>query len=272
MCECGEPFILKKLVSHIPKCKDCTRIAANKRARRAQYYKKPEYKEDNRRRRLAQYGLTVEQYDQLVEMQNGVCAICKKQPESVLVVDHCHERGVVRGLLCQKCNRAIGSLGDKYRTVQKAAAYLMRTGERDWDIYFVNLARMVATRSRDPSTQVGAVIVKDKIVLTTGYNGLPRGIEFSLDRMSRPLKYDWMVHGEENALLNAARQGISTQGSIVYVTPFHPCIKCTRAIIQAGVSKVVIDYWQQSDKWEEEWKISKSLFDEAKVEFKILSL
>lgn len=79
-----------------------------------------------RRWRLAKYGLTIEDYERLVEAQGGVCAICGKPAprEQRLVVDHCHLSGQVRGLLCSPCNRAIGQLGDTHEGVMRAANYL----------------------------------------------------------------------------------------------------------------------------------------------------
>ena len=90
------------------------------------------------RRRLnleKNYGLTVEQYDVMLRAQNGVCAVCNKDEPSVhgrtgkkfqLSVDHCHATGRVRGLLCQKCNRAIGLMGDNVDLLKRAIDYLER--------------------------------------------------------------------------------------------------------------------------------------------------
>ncbi len=75
------------------------------------------------------YGLTIEQYEQMAAAQNGVCAICQKPSTDGkrLHVDHCHSTGVIRGLLCNKCNPAIGSLGDTPEMLERAIAYLRGT-------------------------------------------------------------------------------------------------------------------------------------------------
>jgi dCMP deaminase len=89
---------------------------------------------------------------------------------------------------------------------------------------------------------VGAVIADDdNTVLATGYNGFPRGVDTDEeDRWERPAKYDWVEHAERNAIYNAARKGIKLLGSTMYL-PFkaYPCAPCMRAIIQAGIKRLV---------------------------------
>jgi dCMP deaminase len=189
------------------------------------------------------YGISLELFDVMLERQGGVCAICKQTEDDGkhLSVDHDHSTGDVRGLLCQKCNRAIGSLQDDISIIRSASLYLLRHNPAaGWDEYFLHLAQVVATRSKDPSTQVGAVIVRDRTIVATGYNGFPRGANDNIpERYDRPLKYTWMCHAEENALLNAAREGIKVEGGTIYVTPLSPCMRCARGIIQAGIKEVV---------------------------------
>ena len=109
----------------------------------------------------------------------------------------------------------------------------------DWDCYFMTMAYLVAAKSKDPSTKVGAVIVgSDKEVRSTGYNGLPRGLQDTFERYERPLKYQIGNHAEENAILNCCRIGVSTKGCILYV-PWSPCSLCAKSIIQAGIIKVI---------------------------------
>ena len=118
-----------------------------------------------------------------------------------------------------------------------------------WDKRFTDLAMHVAGWSKDPSTQVGAVIVgPDKEVLSVGYNGFPRGMNDSEERLNdRPLKYALTVHAERNAILNAARYGISLKGSTLYVIATSggkywggaPCQACSIEVAQAGISQVV---------------------------------
>lgn len=96
-------------------------------------------KEYTRKRNLARYGLTVDQYDALLEKQGGGCAIClKPMPEEGsghlrLCVDHCHDTGEVRGLLCMRCNTALGALGDSLERLEIAVEYLRNPPARDQD-------------------------------------------------------------------------------------------------------------------------------------------
>ena len=109
-----------------------------------------------------------------------------------------------------------------------------------WDEYFMGVAILAAKRSKDPNTQVGACIVdKNNVILTTGYNGFPKGCsddEFPWNREGEITKYPFVVHAELNAILNAS--GKSLRGSRLYVALF-PCNECAKAIIQAGIAEVV---------------------------------
>lgn len=111
----------------------------------------------------------------------------------------------------------------------------------DWDDYWVAIAEAVKTRSNDPSCQVGAVIVRNNVLLSTGYNGLARGVQHRERRLlkepGRPEKLRWMCHAEQNAIYNAARTGASLEGATIYTTKF-PCLICTNAIVQAGIASV----------------------------------
>lgn len=109
-----------------------------------------------------------------------------------------------------------------------------------WDQYFHEFARLVARRSEDLSTQVGCVIVgPDHDVRATGYNGMPRGVRATPERLERPAKYLYTSHAEVSAVGNAARSGMSLAGCTVYVT-HHPCDDCTRLLIQAGIVRVSV--------------------------------
>lgn len=108
-----------------------------------------------------------------------------------------------------------------------------------WHGYFLAIAELAAQRSRDPSLKVGAVLVSpDRVILSTGYNGLPRGVEPRPERLERPEKYEWTVHAEANAILNASRVGARLTGATLYASQ-SPCHRCAVAIIQAGVARVV---------------------------------
>ena len=111
-----------------------------------------------------------------------------------------------------------------------------------WDDYFMGVSLLAADRSKDPSTQVGACIVSDdNRILSTGYNGFPQGCsddDFPWNRDERlgETKYNFVVHAELNAILNAG--GKSLVGSRIFVSLF-PCHECAKAIIQSGVKEVV---------------------------------
>ena len=109
-----------------------------------------------------------------------------------------------------------------------------------WDEYFMGVAMLAARRSKDPNTQVGACIVSpDNIILSTGYNGFPKGCsddEFPWEREGAETKYPFVVHAELNAILNQG--GADLRGARLYSTLF-PCNECAKAIIQAGIREVV---------------------------------
>jgi dCMP deaminase len=140
-----------------------------------------------------------------------------------------------------------------------------------WDKYFLSIAETVKLKSKDQSTQIGAVIVgEDNEVLSTGYNSFPRGLDDNLqERQERPEKYFWMVHAELNAILNAARVGTSLKDSIIYITSGVPCVDCARAIVNAGIKTVYCKKectTKNKDKWEESQLRSKQLLNECGVE------
>ncbi len=111
-----------------------------------------------------------------------------------------------------------------------------------WDEYFMGVALLAAQRSKDPSTQVGACIVdSEKRILSTGYNGFPHGCSddefpWNRDEALGETKYQFVVHAELNAILNAS--GKSLAGSSLYVGLF-PCNECAKAIIQSGIKEVI---------------------------------
>ena len=117
---------------------------------------------------------------------------------------------------------------------------MKREGYISWDEYFMGVAMLAAKRSKDPNTQVGACIVsQDNIILSTGYNGFPKGCsddEFPWDREGDNTKYPFVVHAELNAILNC--NGKSLRNAKIYVALF-PCNECAKAIIQSGISEVV---------------------------------
>lgn len=110
----------------------------------------------------------------------------------------------------------------------------------EWTDWFMGLCYEAAKRSKDSSTQVGACIVKDKRVVAIGYNGFPSGVEETEKRWTRPLKYQYVVHAEANAIAQSARFGVPLDGATIYLT-LHPCIGCAKLIAQSGIKEVVYD-------------------------------
>jgi dCMP deaminase len=134
-----------------------------------------------------------------------------------------------------------------------------------WDQRFLKLAEHISGWSKDPSTKVGCVVVgEDREIRSTGFNGFPRGIADDMERLSdREQKYPLICHAEENAIMHAARIGLSLKGCTAYVT-WPPCTRCARSLIQAGVIEVV--YPQESDvpeRWMADFEMSTQMMGEA---------
>ncbi len=134
-----------------------------------------------------------------------------------------------------------------------------------WDCWFLGLARYHASASKDPSTRVGAVIVRpDRIVVASGFNGFPRGIADTDARLAdRPTKYQLVVHAEMNALLQA---GWQAAGCTLYSWPLAPCERCAAHIAQAGIVRVVAPGVR------EDFAGTPAILGEAGVGFDIVSL
>ena len=135
-----------------------------------------------------------------------------------------------------------------------------------WVSRYFEIAGLVGTWSKDPSTKVGAIIVGDKgQIISQGYNGFPRGVKDSPERYNnRELKYRLVVHAEMNAILNALYNGSSVVGASIYIHNLPVCQECAKAIIQAGLARVFIDT-SVNERWGEAWEISKTMFSEAGV-------
>ena len=133
-----------------------------------------------------------------------------------------------------------------------------------WDLRFLRIAHEVCSWSKDPSTQCGCVLVKDRRIISSGYNGFPESISDSLDRyQNRDFKLAVVIHAEKNALFNAAKNGSSTEGCTAYIT-WPPCSQCASALIQAGVSKVVCpDPLKAPERWRDNFILANNLLYEA---------
>ena len=134
-----------------------------------------------------------------------------------------------------------------------------------WHNRFLELAKHIATWSKD-TTQVGSVAVDhSRRILETGYNGLPRGVEDRPERMERPAKYLWTSHAEENLVSHAARSVL--EGSTVYVTHLC-CSKCARMLVNSGVAKIVCGDGTTSMP-QEEFDVAKQMLAEAGVKLEM---
>lgn len=143
-----------------------------------------------------------------------------------------------------------------------------------WDLRFIGLAQHISTWSKDPSTKVGCVVVgEDREIRSTGFNGFPRGINDDEDRlMDREKKYPLICHAEENAIMHAARIGVSLKDSTAYVT-WPPCSRCARSLIQAGIKEIVYpETGKIPDRWIEDFTISDSMLNEAGVAVRSIKL
>ena len=142
-----------------------------------------------------------------------------------------------------------------------------------WDKRYLELASVVASWSKDPSSKVGAVAVGDKgQVLSQGFNGFARGVDDTEERLNtRDQKYKFIVHAEMNAIFNAAFSGVSLEGSVLYVTGLPCCSECAKGIVQVGVKRVVMELPQFSNpRWKDSWMLSAQMFDEAGVKYEFV--
>ncbi|MCK5297054.1 MAG: dCMP deaminase family protein [Alphaproteobacteria bacterium] len=140
--------------------------------------------------------------------------------------------------------------------------------DKKWDKRFLEVATLVASWSKDRSTQVGAVVVgSKKEIRAMGYNGFPRGVNDDIDeRHERPVKYDFTEHAERNAIYNACYTGVSLDNCTIYVTHV-PCSDCARAIIQSGIKRVVVKGDNQlRASWQTSSEIAAAMFKETNVE------
>jgi len=121
----------------------------------------------------------------------------------------------------------------------------------EWDEYFIEMAKLVATRSNCVSRKVGAVITVDNQIVSTGYNGAPKGLKHCVDNGGCLRKLNNIesgtrqevcraVHAEQNAIISAAVKGVSIKGGTLYVNTY-PCSICTRMLINAEIEKIVYD-------------------------------
>jgi len=137
-----------------------------------------------------------------------------------------------------------------------------------WHSRFLELTDVIARWSKDPSRGVGAAIVSPtRQILATGFNGLPRGLADTPDRLQRPVKYDFVVHAELNAIIQCARNGISPIDCTMY-SSFSPCVNCAVAIAQSGIKRVITyDLDEDDARWVDSIEKSLTVFEELGIEY-----
>lgn len=136
-----------------------------------------------------------------------------------------------------------------------------------WNIRFIELAKYISTYSKDPSTQVGCVIVgPDREIRSTGFNGFPRGVKDDERLHDRAEKYPRVVHAEGNAVAQAARIGTRLKGCSAYLWPLPPCSNCAKLLIQAGVQNIFSPDQHIPERWQEDVKRANDMFKEAGVD------
>ena len=137
-----------------------------------------------------------------------------------------------------------------------------------WDNRWLEIAQLISTWSKDPSTQIAAIAVKDKRLIATGYNGFPRNIKDLNDRWSnKEEKYKYVVHAEMNCIYNANYHNQSLKGSTMYVVGLPVCHECAKGIVQVGVTRVVTHYDKLPLKWSKSNSITEKIFKEAGVKY-----
>ena len=142
-----------------------------------------------------------------------------------------------------------------------------------WDKRYMELAKAVSTWSKDPSKKIGAIAIGSKgQVLAQGFNGFPRGIDDSDDRLNdREIKYKYVVHAEMNLIYNATFNGISLDGSSVYIYGLPLCSECAKGLIQVGVKRIVMSkdsLESADDKWLESFELTMQLLNESGIHWK----
>ncbi len=186
-----------------------------------------------------------------VSANNSGCPVCTKRHEE-----------------CQSNPDGVGVTITRSET---PATYVDKSAK--WDRRFLDLAEHIAQWSKDTSTKCGAVIVDDKQrIVSMGYNGFPRGVNDTIDRMNnRDLKYALTVHAEMNAVTFATQK---LDGCTIYVHPMGPCSRCAATIIQSGITRVVslLPSEELQNRWGESMNLTRKMFEEAGVIWKEITM
>ena len=148
--------------------------------------------------------------------------------------------------------------------------------DMSWDEFFMRMVYLTSSKSKDPRTRIGAILIKkgDVDPLSSGYNGFPRGVvDFECRYADRNLKHKMICHAEFNCIINAARKGVGTIGTILY-TQAPVCHECAKSIIQAGVREIVYhkQFPDMTQEWVESSILAKQMLNEAGVYVRCLDL
>ena len=138
-----------------------------------------------------------------------------------------------------------------------------------WNDRYLELAKHVSTWSKDPSRKIGAVAVGAQgQILAQGFNGFPRGINDTEERLEhRPTKYKYVVHAEMNVIFNASLNGVSLKDADLYVYGLPICNECAKGIIQVGIKRVfILTECDIPPVWKDSWRHSESMLGEAGVQ------
>ncbi|MEW5897075.1 MAG: deaminase [Nanoarchaeota archaeon] len=171
---------------------------------------------------------------------------------------------------------SVENLNKKMSRLVEDWMFKLQVPRPDWDVYFMNIAEQVKMRSTCMSAKKGAIIVKNKMILSTGYNGSPKGIKHCADggckrctlrHLGKLKSGDYSqpcicCHSEENAIVQAAYNGVSTNGAVLYTT-FTPCTSCAKMIINAGIKEVIAKVNYPDD-------VGTGLLEEAGVKLRVL--
>lgn len=147
----------------------------------------------------------------------------------------------------------------------------MKPNDEKWHVRYLRLANEISTWSIDPSTKVACVLVRNRRIVSTGYNGLPKNLSDSFDRlMDREQKYEMTVHAEVNAVTTAALHGVSTENCTAYVT-FNPCSRCAAVLINAGITAVYVSGGSiVPDRWLDNMILASKMLAEAGVHYQVI--
>ena len=139
----------------------------------------------------------------------------------------------------------------------------------NWDQYHLAFARTASLKSKDPSTQVGAIAVRGRDVLDTGFNGYPPGVP-DVRLGERDYKLARTVHAEMNLICHAAKRGISLEGCKVFIWPFPPCSNCMKHLIAVGVTEIVTPPFEAPARWIEDFVLAGQLANESGVRLRVV--